>query len=347
MKHKENKEFCLIVSWTSASFVKGDVKILEEKYHPVHLKPRYSKGAAMFLGQLEMLFLLLWYMPRSKFVLVWFADYHSVLPLLISRILYKPSFLVIGGYDAANLPEINYGGHIHPFRRWCIGQSCCFATKILPVSFFAKNSLERNLSFNISGKTEVIYNGANLNTMRIIPSVLRRPLVATICGGNSIERLIVKGIDFFLDVAKDNLQIEFLIIGASGEALDWINNRKTPNVSLEPFILHEEMPGKLNQVAVICQFSRYEAFGLGLLEGMSCGCIPIGCSFSATKELIDDTSGLVINKLDLEEGNGAVRQALASVSPERSIELSEHVKKKFGIEKRSKALHLLFSKLSD
>ncbi|MGH9945490.1 MAG: glycosyltransferase family 4 protein, partial [Pyrinomonadaceae bacterium] len=39
----------------------------------------------------------------------WFASWHTFLPLLFARLAGKPSLLVIGGYDLANLPEDGYG----------------------------------------------------------------------------------------------------------------------------------------------------------------------------------------------------------------------------------------------
>jgi len=39
----------------------------------------------------------------------WFASWHTFLPVQFAKTLGKPSVLVIGGYDVANMPEIDYG----------------------------------------------------------------------------------------------------------------------------------------------------------------------------------------------------------------------------------------------
>ena len=45
----------------------------------------------------------------SKLVVGWFAGWHAVLPVLFARMQRKPSLMIVGGIDAASLPEIGYG----------------------------------------------------------------------------------------------------------------------------------------------------------------------------------------------------------------------------------------------
>ncbi len=42
---------------------------------------------------------------NSSLVFCWFASWHSLFPIWFARLLGKPSLVVVGGYDTANLPE--------------------------------------------------------------------------------------------------------------------------------------------------------------------------------------------------------------------------------------------------
>src|SRR5918912_1720578 len=46
---------------------------------------------------------------RCDVRLCWFASMHSLLPALAGRALGRPVVMVVGGYDTATRPEIDYG----------------------------------------------------------------------------------------------------------------------------------------------------------------------------------------------------------------------------------------------
>src|SRR5437867_6847296 len=82
------------------------------------------------LQELRMRFEVTEYLEKSRFVnpatlwqqvknhdLVfgWFASWHTFLPMQFAKMLGKPSVLVIGGYDVANMPGI---GYVHQRGCW-------------------------------------------------------------------------------------------------------------------------------------------------------------------------------------------------------------------------------------
>ena len=71
-------------------------------------------------------------LPKSlPNIFIWFADYHSFLPSLIGRLLGKKVYIVIGGYDAAKIKELNFlkvtiniqGQKNNEIRNWTTGYS--------------------------------------------------------------------------------------------------------------------------------------------------------------------------------------------------------------------------------
>ena len=48
-------------------------------------------------------------MLRADVVFGWFASWHTFFPITLAWLLRKPSVLIIGGFDTANMPDIGYG----------------------------------------------------------------------------------------------------------------------------------------------------------------------------------------------------------------------------------------------
>ena len=46
---------------------------------------------------------------RRDLVFAWFASWHTFFPVTLAWLLRKPSVLIIGGFDTANMPDIGYG----------------------------------------------------------------------------------------------------------------------------------------------------------------------------------------------------------------------------------------------
>ena len=54
---------------------------------------------------------------RADVLVVWFASWHALVPLLVARFLRTPSLLIVGGFDTASMPEIGYGFQQGGIRR--------------------------------------------------------------------------------------------------------------------------------------------------------------------------------------------------------------------------------------
>jgi hypothetical protein len=51
-------------------------------------------------------------------VFIWFADFHVLLPIILSKCQWRKTIVVIGGYKVAKVPEIEYGGMPSRRTRW-------------------------------------------------------------------------------------------------------------------------------------------------------------------------------------------------------------------------------------
>src|SRR5918998_1859092 len=99
-EHAAERKRLLFVHSRKASFVAIDREILagryevEDLYQPNRVPPLLS----VIRGVL-----------RADLVFGWFASWHTFLPVTLAWLLRKPSVMVIGGFDTANMPDISYG----------------------------------------------------------------------------------------------------------------------------------------------------------------------------------------------------------------------------------------------
>ncbi|RMG24873.1 MAG: glycosyltransferase, partial [Bacteroidetes bacterium] len=269
------KPLMLLVKIGDYGFVRQDEACLSPYLRIRAFTYGKAKGAAHLLRQLQLLGWLLRHIWGARYVLCWFADYHAFLPSLLARIWGKRLVLIIGGYDAGKLPEYGYGAHRKPFWSWVIRQNCRRAHAILSNSHFLGEELLRHI-----GET---YRHKLIPGVLGIPDaeVFRRRTAAppgrrviSVCGGDSLMRLRIKGMDFFQEVARACPDVHFTLVGAGGEARTWLEAQAVPNLEIVPFVAREELVALYGQAKAICLFSRYEGFGMVLLEGMLCECIP-------------------------------------------------------------------------
>lgn len=117
---------------------------------------------------------------------------------------------------------------------------------------------------------------------------------------------------FFIEVARALPELSFSVVGPHGEAYNFLMETKPDNLNVIKPLSHDELQQTLLRSKIICQFSRHEAFGLALLEGIASGCFPIGYDFGGTAEILQHTQNTLISKLDVEEAKSRLRFALSA-----------------------------------
>ena len=88
----------------------------------------------------------------------WFASWHTFWPVTLAWLMRKPSIVVIGGYDTANMPEIPYGvqgrGLMRLVSRWVMRR----ATRLLANSNYSREEAAANAGVDPSRVT-VVHHG--------------------------------------------------------------------------------------------------------------------------------------------------------------------------------------------
>ena len=295
----------LFIKHTNSSFVRRDEAFLARNYVTSVF---YFKGGAfgrLLLSEAALTLWLLRHIWASKLIFVWFADYHSLIPTLLARVSRKRCAIVIGGYDAAKIPHLGYGAQVRRFRGFCVRVSCRFADVILPVSEFVRKNILRLCR---GTECRMVYNGVDPAFFSMMGR--KEDLVLTVCGVGDMRRMLIKGVDFFCDVARAMPDLAFILVGVTGAAKRFAEDRKIDNLRVLGRLSQEELLGYYRKAKVYCQFSVYEAFGMALAEAMLCECIPVGSDCGAIPEIIGH-AGFIVENRSTAEALETIREALS------------------------------------
>ena len=289
------KKKILFIYTNYSTFVKCDYEILASEnlvakyqYKPVK---GIAKNAVEFSKQFFFLLFNLW---KFDSVFIWFADYHSFLPVLFAKLLRKKSFVIVGGYDVANIPEFKYGSLASPLRRKMAIFTFKHATLCLPVVEDLENKINEICP---TAKTKTIYTGYQFKgEKQHIFKQERGKNILTVSITDNEQRVFVKGLDRFKELAEKLPEYQFFIIGINENARH-ILNPVSQNLNLLPPLNQAELIDYYTKASFYAQFSRSEGLPNALCEGMLYGCIPIGTRIGGIPTAIGNT-GLVIDNWD-------------------------------------------------
>ncbi len=280
----------LFIYTNYSSFVKTDFEILSSEHDVIKYQFKPVKGlfktGIEFIKQFLYLLFNIW---KFDSVFIWFADYHSVLPVLFTRILNKKSFVVIGGYDVAKIPSLNYGVFISKIRGFCAIYSMNTCTKNLTVS----NYVDRKVRW-IAKKsvTRMIYNCVNISNSDS-KEIEKENLIITVGIIDSDRTFLLKGIDTFIEVARLLPEHEFMIIGANKNMIKNLIKNMPDNLEIVGRINHTELIHYYKRAKIYCQFSRTESFGVSIVEAMNFGCVPVVTNIGGMPEIVENARFVV------------------------------------------------------
>lgn len=335
-----NNKSVLLVFTSLSTFVQNDLDILESAHtvHKYHFKPVrgiIGNGWEIF-KQLVHLLIFGW---KYDLIFCWFADYHSLLPVLFCRIFRKKSIVVIGGYDVCRIRTLNYGSFCSPFRGWFSARSMRMADCILPVSGFVDR---RAKVIAPQTKRELIFNCVNLEEQHQATSS-RTDTILTVGLITNERTFYLKGIDTFLETARLLPGFRFEIVGIDPAKLYYQLGNLPMNVSLYGKIKPEELIAFYRNAQIYCQLSRSESFGISLAEAMYFGNYPIVTNEGGMPEVVGETG--CIMKRDPQAIADKIKERILRIGPPDEEMLRNQVVRSFSKEKRYESLLRLINSL--
>jgi glycosyltransferase involved in cell wall biosynthesis len=326
----------LFIKHLNSSFIRRDEMLLSKKFTINTYQLQDIKGLGVIQELIKLFFFLLRNISKHDVIYIWFADFHAVIPVILGRLFRKKSIIIIGGVDAAYVPKYKYGTKTKLFGRLSVWLATKYANLLLPVSQFTAEALFKNVSSHLRLKSHIIYNCFEPDSL-IAKTSPRAIDVITVCLASREKTLYIKGVDFFIEVAQAIPQLNFTIVGLSGEAFEFCAKKAPSNLKIIGPVIHSELQNMLQNSSVICQFSRHEAFGLALLEGIAAGCFPIGYNFGGTKELLYKSEALTIDTLTVSEAKIQIVQAM-NAETSKITRIQQQILPRFTCKIRQKSL---------
>ncbi len=344
----------LFVYTNYSSFVKTDFEILSSEHDVIKYQFKPAKGLVKTgIEFLKQFFYLLFNIWKFDSVFIWFADYHSFLPVLFTRLLNKKSFVVIGGFDAVALPELKYGLFQANIVRQILGKIAIkYSSFLLPVdksliksnNKYASDSLIgipvglKNYVRNIKGKIIPIPTGYNSDVWREQTNIKRNNSIVTVGFIPDWLRWKLKGCDLIYELANNLKRFDFYIYGISKEFLAELKIKIAipPNLFLFNKISANILPEIYSKHKIYAQFSLSEGLPNVLCESILCGCIPVGSNVNGIPTAILDQR-LILSHKNLDLAIEIINTAM-NLPKEKNTENYNYIARVFTIENRKNAI---------
>lgn len=321
----EKKIKIIYIKPNDSSFIKGDQKIFEKFANVSPLLLFQLKGKIKYgLMIIKMIFVLIskFYAKNILFI-TWFADYHSAVMVYIAKLTGKKSIIFIGGQETVCYKELKKGVYSKKIRSIFVKYALRNATLIIANHkslIYHENYYYNQDNPHIDGikhyvkgfntPVEIINNGIDSNKFVRNYSIQKEDnLILTVGTMNQIGDFYNKGFDLFIQVAKLNPQLQFILIGLNPNYLNWTEENyrfsKILNLKIIPsycpqIILNEYY----NKAKVFVQASITEGMPNTLSEAMLLECIPVGSNINGIPDAIGDTGIIIKNRSvkNLEKG---------------------------------------------
>jgi glycosyltransferase involved in cell wall biosynthesis len=315
-----------------AHFVRLDLEELRKRYQVTecYLRSRWVNPISIWRQ-----------VRKHDLVFGWFASWHTCLPLEFAKLLGKPSLLVIGGYDLANMPEIGYGHQRGGLKRWVSRRTMQAASCLVTNSRYSQEEAARNTPL-LRENVRAVYHGVP-DTFGALPAGARARIALTV-GNVDRSNLVRKGHEAFVRTAALLPDVNFVLAGSwQDDAIDYLRAIATPNVTFSGWLSEEALRDHYRQAAVYVQASQHEGFGLSVAEAMLAGCVPVVTRAGALPEVTGE-SGVFVDTSEPATLAQGIEKALA-FPEERRTGIRQRILDEFPLERRGQLLEQLTSTL--
>jgi glycosyltransferase involved in cell wall biosynthesis len=270
---------------------------------------------------------------RADVVFGWFASWHTFLPVTLAWLLRKPSVMVIGGFDTANMPDISYGHQRGGLRRHASRWIFRRATRLVTNSSYSLSEIERNTRVPPERVT-VVHHGVP-DPFGEEPGTKER--TALTVGAIDHTTLVQKGQLPFVQAARELPDVRFVFAGKwLDEAVEELRAVAPPNVEFTGWLSDDDLHAAYRSAAVYVQASRHEGFGLAVAEAMLAGCVPVVMNVTAMPEVVGDAGVLIESQEPAEVAEG-IGRALA-MGPGAAARARERILTTFPMERRREGI---------
>lgn len=304
----------IVVFSVKSSFVERDISSLREigcSVVTICSPPRKSFLPFVF-NRLKEFVITLFHAYSSKAVISWFNDYHTLFPVILSKVLKTPSLIIVGGYDAINCKNC-HGLFSKNNIRQTIGRYNYESANMIwvvhkslrdgcPTTNQSDNDIESGiLTFIPELETPIREVPTGYDPTFWTPSTKKKSLTVLTVGLIRSEGIFWrKGIPLFIELAKLMPDLNFKIVGLFPEVTEIALIPKLGNLLIQGPLNQNELLAEYQDSMFYFQGSVIEGLPNVLCEAMLCGCIPIGRPIFGIPDAIGNTGHLIQNPKNLE-----------------------------------------------
>ena len=272
-------------------------------------------------------------------VFCWFAGREAFWAVGLSQFYHKKTAVVVGGADVTAIPEIGYGATLDRVKRAYSTFVLNKATELLPFSVDAE---QRALAFVDNGaKVKRIYLGVDTGRFHPAGAKKNQALTVGIVNRTNVKR---KGLETFVRSAAYLPDTEFILVGKfADDAIAYLRSIASTNVRFMGAIPESRLIRCYQSAKVYVQASAHEAFGVSLVEGMACECVPVATNAGAIPEVVADT-GIYVPYGEPAATVEGIKSALES---DKGRNARKRIEERFSIVQRRAALVQAVSDLLD
>jgi len=315
---------------TTAKFVLNDFEILKSQYEVTLYDSRLKNNFLSIFSFVHQFFNLLFRIYKYSLIYIWFADYHSFLPVFFGKIFGKKTVVAVGGYDATYVPEINMGVFTKStfkkrLRCICAEYSLRNCNLIIPVD---KTLIEnentyiysdqpwhpvlkdglKNFVKGITTPIKTISLGYDKEIFKRKNNLLKERAVVSagfIMNENEYRR---KGFDLLVEAAVLMPETKFILIGLNDEFLVKLNAARTSNIELYGKVSYNKLIELYSRAKVYSQLSMFEGMPSAVCEAMLCECIPVGSKVNGIPEIVGDC-GIIVKEKQIDQVIAGLKNA--------------------------------------
>jgi glycosyltransferase involved in cell wall biosynthesis len=278
---------------------------------------------------------------RCDVVFAWFASWQTLGPLLLARILRRPSVLVIGGFDVANRPDIGYGAQRRGPRRVIARLAIACARRLITNSYASAREIQANLGVG-PPRLRVVHHGVP-DPYSDLPDPTRERRVVTV-GVVDAVNVLRKGYREFVAAAAQVPDARFALVGRwDDDSARALAQTAPVNLTLTGELSEEDLRRCLGKASVYVQPSRHEGFGMAMAEAMLAGAIPVITRAPALEEVAGDCAIYV--DADPSSLAAGIRTALESPATQRA-RVRQRILDQFPLAKRGAAIASILDDIS-
>lgn len=332
----------------NSSFVLKDQYILERNFttHSYLIDTRSALKYSFAL--IKLFFFLLFNGRKYKVYFIRFADWHTAMISIFKKLYNRKLVIVVGGYEVAKIDELNYGAHVRFIRSKTVNFTLKSADILLP-NHFKLIKYENNFGSSKSRKggiktfvnvedkkIRVVFNGFDSNKFHAGTIKKDDNLAITIAAISNERTFKLKGINYFIEVARSLPHRKFMIIGLKKSVLHKLQIVIPNNLIIKEFVPHEKLLEYYQRAKVFCIFSLSEGMPNVLCEAMLSECIPVGSAVSSIPDIIDKY-GYIVTHSDINHISEQVEKAFAE-SLELGTNARKHIQQHYSDIKREELL---------